>query len=65
MTLYDAGMIFAYWRRHPPAGMLLQAIAIALGMKPPDEQASPAQNKYLTAEEFARLIAVTGGKLVV
>jgi hypothetical protein len=66
MTLHDAAMIFAYWKRHPPPGALLMGIAVALGMKPPDDGATAKQeNKYMTAEEFARLIAVTGGKLMV
>ena len=35
MTLAEAGEIFAYWAGHPPPHLLLQAIAGALGWRPP------------------------------
>jgi len=35
MTLAEAGEIFAYWADHPPPHLLLQAIAQALGWRPP------------------------------
>jgi hypothetical protein len=34
MTLAEAGEIFAYWERHPPAHLVLHAIARLLGWAP-------------------------------
>jgi hypothetical protein len=62
MTLHDVGMLFRYWRKSPPTGALTLAIAVSLGMKPPSEK--PAEEKkYMTADEFARMMAITGGRL--
>jgi hypothetical protein len=41
MTLAEAEQIFAYWTRHPPAYLMLQAIARLLGWKPV-ETAAPS-----------------------
>lgn len=64
MTLHDVGMLFRHWRKSPPTGALVMAIAVALGMKPPDAPPPEAKkSKYMTADEFARLVAITGGRL--
>jgi hypothetical protein len=34
MTLAETGEIFAYWAEHPPAHLMVQAIARMLGWKP-------------------------------
>jgi hypothetical protein len=39
MTLVEAGEIFSYWERHPPAHLMLQTIARLFGWVP---QAAPA-----------------------
>lgn len=61
MTLHDVGLIFTHWKRNPPLRALVMAIAVSLGMKPPDAKEEPKQ--YMTADEFARLMAMTGGRL--
>jgi hypothetical protein len=35
MTLAEAGEIFAYWERNPPAHLMVQTIARFLGWSPP------------------------------
>lgn len=63
MTLHDVRMLFRHWRKSPPTGALVMAIAMALGMKPPGEKPESEGKKYMTAGEFARLVAITGGRL--
>lgn len=60
--MHDVGRLFAHWRRTPPLRMLVAGIATALGMKLPDPiDAQP--KKYMTEKEFARMIAITGGRM--
>ena len=61
MTLHDVKMIFDDWKTTPPLRMLVAGIAAALGMKLPEANAAP--KKYTTAEEFQRIVRMTGGKL--
>jgi len=61
MTLHDVGMIYQGWRTKPPLRALVHAIAIAMGMKPPEDEAKP--KRYMTADEARRLMAITGGRL--
>lgn len=49
MTLGEAGEIFAYWERDPPAHLVLQAIARMLGWAPPAGRASGAGIDELAA----------------
>lgn len=60
--MHDVGRLFAHWRRTPPLRMLVAGIATALGMKLPDPiDAQP--KKYMNEKEFARMIAITGGRM--
>ncbi len=68
MTLPDAGMIFAHWRRQPPLRTLVTMIAVALGVPVENfrrdaETPVDQSKKYTTEEEFRRLMEITGGKI--
>lgn len=61
MALSDVTRLWRHWRAHPPLRILVRGIAAALGVKFP-EAPDPAK-RYTTAEEFARLVAATGGRI--
>lgn len=48
--------LFRFMRKNPPVRLL---VAGYLGFKPPSDE--PV--KYTTAEEFARIIQLTGGRI--
>jgi hypothetical protein len=56
MTLAEAGEIFAYWADHPPPHLLLQAIAGALGWRPP----APADTSRLAEAPPPGLVVAPG-----
>jgi hypothetical protein len=49
MTLAEAGQIFAYWTGHPPAHLMVQAIARVLGWKPAEPTVPSAAEIIATA----------------
>lgn len=60
MTLHDVAIMHAYWKRNPPLRILVTTVAKALGVEFPDLEEKP---KYMTAEEFQRMVQATGGKI--
>lgn len=58
LTLDDVGRIFRHWARFPPVRDLVAAY-IGFEVKPDEPEAT----KYMTADDFARLMAMTGGKI--
>lgn len=61
MTLHDVKMMHSYWRRNPPLRVLVAVVARVLGVEFPDADAKP--NKYMTADDLALMMRVTGGKI--
>jgi hypothetical protein len=65
MTLHDVRLLTAASEYMPSLRMWVAAIAMAIGIEPPDpviaaaESAAPG-SKYTTGEEFARLVKMTG-----
>lgn len=58
MTLDDINRLFKHWQKYPP---LRDLVAAFVGFEiPPDE---PAESKYLTADDFKRMMAMTGGRI--
>lgn len=58
MTLDDVGRIFKHWRKFPP---LRDLVALFMDFKPaPDD---PDEQKYMTDEDFRRLMAMTDGRI--
>lgn len=49
MTLTEAGEIFAYWAESPPAHLMVQFIARALGWRPPPALATDADMGSMAA----------------
>ena len=61
LTLDDVNRIFRHWQRFPPVRLL---VALAIDFKfPPPEDGEDAGNKYMTADDLKRLMAMTGGKI--
>lgn len=69
MTLHDAGMYFSYLSRNPPLRAIVAGIAIAIGVpveelfKTKAAEVAEPKKKYFTADDFRRLLSVTGGQL--
>jgi hypothetical protein len=61
MTLQDVSRLSSYARKHPPLRVLVGWCAQALGVEMPDPNKKPP--KYLTAEEFKKLVQMTGGRV--
>jgi hypothetical protein len=57
MAFVDTMRIFKHWETYPPVRAFVAAFC---GFKPPVVSDT---SKHLTRDEFARLIAQTGGKL--
>jgi hypothetical protein len=60
MTLHDVRRLSDYAKKNPPLRVLVYACATALGFKP-EPLSEPS--KYLTAEEFRRIVQTTGGRM--
>lgn len=60
MTLFDVQRLTNHWRELPPLRILVAACAAALGVKLPEPE-DQKQKKYLTAEEFGRMVDATDG----
>ena len=58
MTLEDVNRLFKYWSKYPP---LRDLAAAFIGFEIPTSQ--PEEKKYMTAEEFKRLVDMTGGRI--
>lgn len=59
MTLHDVARLNTYWTSNPPLTVLVRAIAQAFGV-----EIKPAEEKhYMTAEEAARHLALTDGRI--
>lgn len=63
MTLDDALMFSDHFKRHLPLRVLVMACAAALGVKFPEFESKKPESKYLTAEEFRRIVQTTGGRV--
>lgn len=65
MTLHDVGLLTAASEYMPSLRMWVAAIAMAVGIEPPQAPLLSAsgkpESKYTTGEEFARLVKMTGG----
>lgn len=59
MTLPDVDRLARHAAKTPTTRMAVRAIAAGLGI----EFKPPAPKKYTTAEEFAALVAATGGRI--
>lgn len=59
MTMADVKRLFAHWTRYPP---LRDLVAAAIGFEIPTQEAEePA--RYMTADEFKRMLAFGGGRI--
>jgi hypothetical protein len=58
MTLDDVNRLLTYWGKYPP---LRDLVAAFIGFEIPKDD--PEQQKYMTAEEFKRMFALTGGRI--
>ncbi len=63
MTLAEAGEIFGYWERSPPAHLMVQTIAHMLGWTPPPPPASPLRVEEIAAAAPPGLAVAHGGDL--
>ncbi len=59
MTLPDIGRLMKHWSKYPP---LRDLVAMAIEFEIPTDK--PEENpKYMTADDFKRLMAVTAGRV--
>ncbi len=63
MTLAEAGEIFGYWERNPPAHLMLQTIARTLGWVPSSAPADAPQIEEIAAAAPPGLQVARGGDL--
>jgi hypothetical protein len=63
MTLAEAGEIFGYWERNPPAHLMLQAIARTLGWVPRSAPAGAPPLEEIAAAAPPGLTVARGGDL--
>ncbi len=61
MTLDDVRLLSDYAAKHPPLRVLVYGVAVALGIKFPEQ--AKTKNRYMTAEEARVLMAQTGGRI--
>ncbi|HEV8679329.1 MAG TPA: hypothetical protein VGQ90_08135 [Stellaceae bacterium] len=62
MTLDEAGEIFSYWERNPPAHLMLQTIARMLGWTPgPSSAGTPRVDEIVAAAPPGLAVARGGG----
>jgi hypothetical protein len=57
MTMADLNRLIKYWGKYPP---IRDLVASFVGFEMPTDE--PAA-KHMTAEEFKRMFAITGGKI--
>jgi hypothetical protein len=62
MTLHDVRRLSTYAKKHPPIRVLVSYCAAALGVTLPEAE-DQKKSKYLTAEEFRRIVQTTGGRV--
>jgi hypothetical protein len=63
MTLAEAGEIFAYWERDPPAHLIMQTIAQLLGWTPRPVSSRPPRIEEVIASAPPGLALAHGGVL--
>jgi hypothetical protein len=63
MTLAEAGEIFAYWERDPPAHLIVQTIARLLGWTPPPMLTRPPPIEEIAASAPPGLAVAHGGAI--
>ena len=63
MTLAEAGEIFAYWERDPPAHLIVQTIARLLGWTPRPTPSRPPQIEEIAASAPPGLAVAHGGAI--
>ncbi len=61
MTLAEAGEIFAYWERDPPAHLIVQTIARLLGWTPRPAPSRPPGIEEIAASAPSGLVVAHGG----
>jgi hypothetical protein len=59
MTLDDVNRLFSHWAKYPPLRDLVAAF-IGFEIPTPEEE---GEKKYMTADDFKRLMAQTGGRI--
>ena len=59
MTLDDVNRLLTHWGKYPP---LRDLVAAFIGFEIPKEQSEESPN-YMTADDFRRLIGMTGGRI--
>lgn len=60
MTFDDVYRLLKYWSSYPP---LRDLVAAFVGFEIPSSAPEAAPEKYMTADDFRRLMAMTGGKI--
>ena len=57
MTFPDVNRLLKYWTKYPP---IRDLVAGFIGFEMPSDE---PENKPMTAEEFKRMFAITGGRV--
>jgi len=64
MTLDDVNRLLRHWAKYPPLRDLVAAfIGFEVGPGVDGDEPQPAEQKYMTAEDMQRLMAMTGGRI--
>lgn len=61
MTMNDVSRLVRFHKRNPSLRSVVTAMAVGFGLKLPNPDEPP--KKYMTPEEFARMVRITGGRL--